>query len=83
MFQFYAAGMANATDPFEVGRIILHAIETDQPELRYPVSWAGAELAARHDRIADQDWLDLGRVDDDEEYADLFERVFGVDIRLG
>jgi NAD(P)-dependent dehydrogenase (short-subunit alcohol dehydrogenase family) len=83
MFQFYAAGMANATDPFEVGRIILHAIETDQPELRYPVSWAGTELAARHDRIADQDWLDLGRVDDDEEYADLFERVFGVDIRLG
>src|SRR5262249_15901932 len=25
LFQFYAAGMANATDPFEVGRLIHHA----------------------------------------------------------
>jgi len=44
LFQFYAAGMANATDPFEVGAVIHHAVTTDQPQLRYPVSWGGIEL---------------------------------------
>ena len=73
--------LAQATDPVEVGRMILHAIETDRPRLRYAVSWGGPEFAARHDRIDDEDWLELGRVTDDGEYADLFERVFGVDIR--
>ena len=44
MFQFYAAGMAGAPDPFEVGKVIHHAVTTDQPQLRYPVSWGGREL---------------------------------------
>lgn len=81
LFQFYAAGMANATDPFEVGQVILDAIETDTPQLRYPVSWGGPELALLHDRISDDDWLSLGLVDDDAEYAERFEQVFGLDIR--
>lgn len=80
MFQFYAAGMANATDPFEVGRVIEHAITTDEPRLRYPVSWAGPELAAAHDRVADADWLELGMVADDGDYTRRFREVFGVDI---
>ncbi|MFM7872044.1 MAG: SDR family oxidoreductase, partial [Actinomycetota bacterium] len=37
LFQFYAAGMAQATDPFEVGAVVREAIETDSPRLRYPV----------------------------------------------
>jgi hypothetical protein len=81
MFQMYAAGMASATDPFEVGQVILDAITTDSPRLRYAVSWGGAEFAAAHDRIDDDDWLALGRVEDDDEYNELFLRVFGVDIR--
>lgn len=80
MFQFYAAGMANATDPFEVGRVIEHAITTDRPQLRYPVSWGGPELTAAHDRVADADWLELGTLADDAEYARRFEEVFGVDV---
>jgi NAD(P)-dependent dehydrogenase (short-subunit alcohol dehydrogenase family) len=80
MFQFYSAGMANATDPFEVGRVIEHAITTDEPRLRYPVSWAGPELAAAHDRVADADWLELGMVADDGDYTRRFRDVFGVDI---
>ncbi len=82
MFQFYAAGMANATDPFEVGRVIEHAITTDQPQLRYPVSWGGPELAAAHDRVADADWLELGTLADDADYTRRFGEVFGVDIAM-
>ena len=82
MFQFYAAGMANATDPFEVGRVIEHAITTDEPQLRYPVSWGGAEMSALHDRISDRDWLELGMLEDDAEYIERFREIFGIDINV-
>ena len=80
LFRFYAAGMENATDPFEVGRIIEHAITTDDPVLRYPVSWGGEEMAALHDRISDADWLELGTIDDDDAYATRFQEIFGLNI---
>jgi NAD(P)-dependent dehydrogenase (short-subunit alcohol dehydrogenase family) len=80
MFQFYAAGRANATDPFEVGRVIHHAITTDEPRLRYPVSWGGGELCAAHDRVRDEDWIGLGAIADDAEYVERFGAVFGLDI---
>src|SRR6185312_4573855 len=35
MFQFYATGIAHATDPFEVAKLIDHALTTEQPKLRY------------------------------------------------
>lgn len=82
MFQFYAAGMANATDPFEVGRVIEHAITTDEPQLRYPVSWGGPEMSALHDRISDRDWLELGMLEDDADYIARFREIFGIDINV-
>ncbi len=80
MFQFYAAGHANATDPFEVGRVIHHAITTDQPRLRYPVSWGGEELCEAHERMDDGDWIALGAIADDAEYVERFGKLFGLDI---
>jgi NAD(P)-dependent dehydrogenase (short-subunit alcohol dehydrogenase family) len=81
LFQFYAAGLANATDPFEVARLIEHALTTDAPTLRYAVSWGGPELVAGRARISDEEWVALGAVADDTAYYDGFERLFGVDIR--
>lgn len=81
MFQFYATGMANATDPFEVAEAIHEAIVTDQPRLRYSVSWGGAELAELHDRIDDVDWISMGALEDDDAYYSAFEGVFGLDLR--
>ncbi len=80
MFQFYAAGMAGATPAVEVAKTIEHAITTTDPKLRYPVSWAGPEMASMHDRIDDADWIALGAIEDDAEYAARFEAIFGVDI---
>jgi len=80
MFQFYSAGMANATDPVEVAKVIEHAITTDAPQLRYPVSWGGAEMAAMHDRVEDDDWIALGMLEADTEYIERFRELFGVDI---
>jgi NAD(P)-dependent dehydrogenase (short-subunit alcohol dehydrogenase family) len=81
MFQFYMTGMANATDPFEVGAVIHEAITTDTPRLRYPVSWGGAELAELHDRIDDSDWIAMGAIEEDEAYYERFHSVFGLDLR--
>lgn len=80
MFQMYAAGMAAATDPFEVAALIQHAIETDEPTLRYPVSWGGPEIIAGRAALSDEDWVAMGTIVDDAEYADRFHEVFGVDI---
>jgi NAD(P)-dependent dehydrogenase (short-subunit alcohol dehydrogenase family) len=80
MFQMYAAGIANATDPFEVAEVIHHAIHTDQPKLRYPVSWGSAEIIAGRTAISDEQWVEIGAIADDAEYAARFSEVFGVDI---
>ncbi len=80
MFQMYAAGLNDATDPFEVGAIIQHAIETDEPKLRYACSWAGPEIVAGRAAMSDEDWVALGAAGDDAEYIDRFRDAFGVDI---
>jgi NAD(P)-dependent dehydrogenase (short-subunit alcohol dehydrogenase family) len=82
LFQFYAAGLANATDPFEVGAVIHHAVTTDTPQLRYPVSWGGHELIEGRTRITDQQWVEMGAFADspagDTAYYDAFEAAFGL-----
>lgn len=80
LFQFYAAGMAQATDPFEVGSVVLDAIRSSTPRLRYPVSWGGPELLSRRPHVSDAEWIALGAVDSDAEYVSEFERLFGVNI---
>jgi len=80
LFDFYAAGLAQATDPFEVAALIHHAVTTDEPQLRYACSWSGAEIVAARPHVSDDDWIALGRFDDDADYQAAFERLFGVDI---
>lgn len=80
MFQMYAAGIPNATDPFEVGAIVYRAITTTTPQLRYPVSWGGAELCEGRANMTDADWVSLGAIESDEEYHAAFEHFFDLDI---
>ena len=83
MFQFYAAGIANATDPFEVGALIHHAVTTDSPQLRYSVSWGGKELVDGRAAMSDDEWVALGAWadDDDDGYYDDFKTKFGLELR--
>jgi NAD(P)-dependent dehydrogenase (short-subunit alcohol dehydrogenase family) len=83
LFQFYAAGMAAAGDPFEVARVIHYAITTDEPRLRYAVSWGGTELVSGRARMTDEEWVALGDHADDEDYYTAFEAAFGLDLRQG
>lgn len=83
MFQMYAAGLANATDPVEVARVIHHAVTTDEPRLRYAVSWGAEPMISGRARLSDEEWVELGRYADDQDdaYYDHFARAFGVDLR--
>ena len=82
LFQFYAAGLANATDPTEVGALIHHAVTTPTPQLRYSVSWGGAELVGGRAAMSDADWVRLGTFADDDEYYDDFADKFGLELRI-
>lgn len=80
MFQFYARGIAEATDPIEVAKVIHHALTTDEPKLRYAMSWGGQPLIDGREAMSDADWVGLGAIEDDNEYYARFEELLGVDI---
>ncbi|MEP7115650.1 MAG: SDR family oxidoreductase [Ilumatobacteraceae bacterium] len=80
LFQFYAAGYGQATDAFEVARLVHHAVTTDTPTLRYAVSWAGPELIEGRKAMSDEQWVGLGDHPDDADYYAAFQEAFGLDI---
>ena len=79
MFQFYTAGIPQASLAEEVGSVVHHAISTDQPKLRYACCWGGDELVGGRARMSDEDWVALGGLDDTAYYA-RFHELLGVDI---
>ncbi|MFN0088784.1 MAG: SDR family oxidoreductase [Acidimicrobiales bacterium] len=81
LFQFYAAGIPDATPAEEVAELVHHAVTTDAPKLRYSCSWGGRELLEGRARMSDEEWVALGAIESDAEYYDTFSDAFGVDIR--
>jgi NAD(P)-dependent dehydrogenase (short-subunit alcohol dehydrogenase family) len=80
MFQMYAAGIPHATDPMEVAELVHHAFTTDDPRLRYACSWGGPGIVDGRRALSDEDWVEMGRPEDDAEYYERFEAAFGVSI---
>lgn len=80
MMQMYAAGYLHATDASEVARVILHSIETDEPKLRYPVSWGGQAIVDGRSAMTDEQWVEMGRIETLDGYIAAFSDHFGVDI---
>jgi NAD(P)-dependent dehydrogenase (short-subunit alcohol dehydrogenase family) len=82
LFQFYAAGLRHATDPFEVAALVHRAVTTDAPELRYAVGWGSRPLIEGRAAMPDADWVAMGALADDDAYYDRFARSFGLDLRV-
>jgi NAD(P)-dependent dehydrogenase (short-subunit alcohol dehydrogenase family) len=80
MFDFYAAGIPKATDPFEVAAVVYEAITTDNPKVRYPCAWGGPEVLRGRRAMSDEEWVGLGQITDNTEYRERFKAAFGVDI---
>jgi NAD(P)-dependent dehydrogenase (short-subunit alcohol dehydrogenase family) len=81
LFQFYAAGIPQATPAEEVGAVIHEAVTTGQPRLRWPCSWGGQEIVHGRAAMSDEEWVALGAIEDDGDYYARFSEAFGVDIR--
>lgn len=80
MFQMYAAGHSRATDAVEVGEVIREAIETDEPKLRWPVSWGGLEMTEGRRAITDEQYVALGAIESRDDYIDAFRDLMGLDL---
>ena len=80
LFDFYAVGIANATDPFEVAAVIHEAVTTDSPTLRYPCSFGAREIIGGRSAMTDEEWVELGSIDDDAAYRERFKELFGLDL---
>ena len=79
LFAFYAKGLATPGQPTEVADVIYDAATTNDPKLRWTCGWGGNELIRRGE-IDDADWVALGAIEDDAEYAARFLDLFGLDI---
>ena len=80
MMQMYAAGYLHATDASEVAQVVLHAIQTDDPKLRYAVSWGGQAIVDGRAAMSDEAWVELGRTETLADYIAGFRKHFGIDI---
>jgi NAD(P)-dependent dehydrogenase (short-subunit alcohol dehydrogenase family) len=80
MFDFYAVGVANATDPFDVAAVIHEAVTTDAPKLRYACSFGAEEIITGRAAMTDEEWVELGAIPDDADYNAQFAKHFGLDL---
>ena len=80
MLQMYAAGYLHASDASDVAEIIHHAIHTDEPKLRYPVSWGGVGITSGRAAMTDEEWVAMGTIESRDDYIAEFRRRFGIDI---
>ncbi|MBT40386.1 MAG: short-chain dehydrogenase/reductase [Deltaproteobacteria bacterium] len=80
MLQFYAAGIAANVRAEEVAEVILGALENAEPTLRHSCAWGGEELCAGRARISDEEWVELGRHEEDSDYCAAFKDLFKLEI---
>jgi NAD(P)-dependent dehydrogenase (short-subunit alcohol dehydrogenase family) len=73
---WFAAQKAIAADPQRVAEAIRHAITTAEPRLRYLVGDDAKQYVGGRTRMADEEWIALGRPMTDEEFFTEFARRF-------
>lgn len=80
LFRIFQAQLAEPTLPDEIARIIVDAVESDEPRLRYAAG-ADAEimLPARH-RTSDEEWIAYQCEPDEERFVARAREIFGVDL---
>jgi NAD(P)-dependent dehydrogenase (short-subunit alcohol dehydrogenase family) len=77
--KMYAAGFRDPGTPEMVADAILEAVAAEAPKLRHPVGADAEGMAAGRARMADEEWVAMGALPDDE-YVARFKRHFGVQL---
>ncbi|MEZ5552357.1 MAG: SDR family oxidoreductase [Pseudomonadales bacterium] len=76
----FAAGFKRAVPPEKVAEAILQAATTDDYRLRWPVGPDAEGMLAARQRLAAEDWVQMGDDLSDQEYNARFKAHFGIDI---
>ena len=76
----FAKRLENPSSPELVAQTIQHALETDEPKLRYLVGEDAKKLVAGRQRMTDEEWVNVGRDMTWEEYAAFYYERFGIEI---
>jgi len=78
--RFYRTGVAQATAPEEIAELILEALTTRKPRLRWAHGW-GAQAIERRAAMPDEDFVALGALDDEAYYTRLRDAL-GIDLTV-
>ena len=78
----FKASLKTPTNPELVGNRIREIVESDSPQLRYPVGPDAEPFLAWRASMNDEQWVDWAATDDESWYASV-ERDFGLDARKG
>ena len=76
--RFYRTGIPQATPPEEIAAVILEAVTTRTPRLRWAHGW-GAQAIGRRAAMPDEDFVRMGALEDEAYYAELRDRL-GIDL---
>jgi hypothetical protein len=75
-----ASCLISPSPPELIAEIIQHALETDQPKLRYLVGDDAKGWVVGRQAITDEEWIDVGREMTVDEYAAFHLDKFGAEI---
>jgi len=78
----FTASLMTPTGPGLVGDKIREIVESDSPQLRYPVGPDAEPFLSWRASMSDEEWVDWGATDDASWYAAV-EEDFGLDARSG
>ncbi|MEM1110816.1 MAG: SDR family oxidoreductase [Pseudomonadota bacterium] len=75
LFEF---GFKNPAMPEDVARVIEEAIVSDKPRFRYPVGEEAIEMMAARERVGEEEWMRVNRLQGDDFY-DAWQAMVGRD----
>ena len=78
--RFYRASIPQATPPEELAGIMLQALTSEQPQLRWLHGY-GASLVEQRPNIQDEDYIAMTTLDD-ETYNTRFKDFFGINLAV-
>ena len=72
--------LEDPSSPELVAATIHHALQTNEPKLRYSVGEDAHQLLTGRSRMTDEEWIDYGKEMTDEELAVYFRKYFAMEI---
>ncbi len=75
---FYRTAVPTSSRPSEIGDVMVQAVQTDKPRLRW-LHGVADELALRRTDMSDEDYVALGTLEG-PAYVDRYKELFGIDL---